>query len=201
MLDRGCAFGTSITGARRVIPTLLNDPANELSEMARHAIAELWDLLCELDRRITAIVAAIGDGKEFRNDRHRASRLGLIPHQHPSGDKRPLLSLSTHVSQHLRTRLVHGARAVVRTAPNNTDQLSTWVNDLRERRGYNRAAVAVANNEPLCANGSSTMASTRIIWALLRSGEPYRSGAGRPGRRLQEDEERDCRDRTGARRA
>ncbi len=33
---------------------------------------------------------------------------------------------------------------------------------LRERRGYNRAAAAVANK------------NTRIIWAALRTGEPYR---------------------------
>ena len=194
LLDRGFAFGTSITRARRMIPEILTDLSNELSEMARDAIAELWNLLCDLDRRIitfdkkiavvfktsptcqriakikgvgpktaTAIVAAIGDGKEFRNGRHLAAWLGLVPRQHSSGDKRTMLSISKRGSQHLRTLLVHGARAVVRTAPNKNDQLSTWVNDLRERRGYNRATVAVANK------------NARIIWAVLRSGEPYRA--------------------------
>ncbi len=179
-----------------MIPEILNDPANELSGMARDAIAELWDLLCDLDQRITAfdkkiaavfkanptcqriakikgvgpktataIVAAIGDGREFRNGRHLAAWLGLVPRQHSSGDKRTMLSISKRGSQHLRTLLVHGARAVVRTAPNKTDQLSTWVNDIRERRGYNRATVAVANK------------NARIIWAVLRSGEPYRASA------------------------
>ena len=125
LLDRGFAFGTSITRARRMIPEILGDLTNELSEMARDAIAELWDLLCDLDRRIssfdkkiaavfktsaacqriakiksvgpktaTAIVAAIGDGKEFRNGRHLAGWLGLVPRQHSSGDKRTMLSIS-----------------------------------------------------------------------------------------------------------
>jgi transposase len=196
LLDRGFAFGQSITRARRMIPEILNDLTNELSEMARDAIAELWDLMCDLDRRIssfdkkiaavfkasptcqriakikgvgpktaTAIVAAIGDGKEFRNGRHLAAWLGLVPRQHSSGDKRTMLSISKRGSQHLRTLLVHGARAVVRTAPNRNDQLNAWVNDLRERRGYNRATVAVANK------------NARIIWAVLRSGEPYRAAA------------------------
>jgi len=39
-----------------------------------------------------------------------------------------------------------------------------WVNQLRQRRGFNRATVAVANK------------NARIIWAVLRTGEPYRAG-------------------------
>ncbi len=194
LLDRGFAFGKSITRARRMMPEILGDLANELSDMARDAIAELWDLLRDLDRRIasfdrkiaavfkasptcrriakikgvgpktaTAIVAAVGDGKEFRNGRRLAAWLGLVPRRHSSGDKRTLLGISKRGSQHLRTLLVHGARAVVRTAPNKNDPLNAWVNDLRDRRGCNRAAVAVANK------------NARIIWAVLRSGEPYRA--------------------------
>ncbi|QKV20046.1 IS110 family transposase [Oricola thermophila] len=194
LLDRGIAFGKSITKARRMVPDILSDMNNELSEMARDAIAELWDLFCNLDRRIisfdkkieavfrasptcqriakikgvgpktaTAIVAAIGDGREFRDGRHLAAWLGLVPRQHSSGDKRVMLSISKRGSQHLRTLLVHGARAVVRTAPNKDDQMNVWVNDLRERRGFNRATVAVANK------------NARIIRAVLRTGEPYRA--------------------------
>jgi hypothetical protein len=59
--------------------------------------------------------------------------------------------------------LVHGARAVVRTAPSKTDPSNMWVNQLRERRGFNRATVAVASK------------NARIIWAVLRTGEPYRA--------------------------
>jgi len=40
-----------------------------------------------------------------------------------------------------------------------------WVNELRERRGYNRATVAVANK------------NARVIWAVLISGEAYRAAA------------------------
>ena len=76
-----------------------------------------------------------------------------------------MMGISKRGSQHLRSLLVHGARAVVRTAPNKHDPQNQWVNNLRERRGFNRATVAVANK------------TARIIWAVLRTGELYRAAA------------------------
>lgn len=82
------------------------------------------------------------------------------------------MGISKRGSQHLRSLLVHGARAVVRTATNKNDpmsqwanQLSQWANQLRERRGFNRATVAIANK------------NARIIWAVLRTGDHYRAAA------------------------
>jgi transposase len=112
----------------------------------------------------TAVVAAIGDGSEFKNGRHLAAWVGLVPRQFSSGDRKILMGVSKRGSQHLRSLLVHGARSVVRTAPNKTDPTNQWVNQLRQRRGFNRATVAVANK------------NARIIWAVLRSGEAYRAG-------------------------
>ena len=196
LLDRGIAIGLSITRARRAIPEILSDPKRELTDLARETIGELYDLLRDLDRRIksfdqkiervfraseacqriarikgvgpktaTAVIAAIGDGAEFRNGRHLAAWLGLVPRQHSSGDRRVLMGISKRGSQHLRALLVHGARSVVRTAPGKREGINAWVNELRERRGFNRTTVAVANK------------TARIIWAVLRSGEPYRAAA------------------------
>lgn len=194
LLDRGFAFAKSITRARRIIPELLSNFNNELTALAREALAELYDLFRDLDRRIasfdkkidrvfresepcqriakikgvgpktaTAVVAAVGDGSEFKNGRRLAAWVGLVPRQFSSGDRNVLMGVSKRGSQHLRSLLVHGARAVVRTAPNKTDPNNQWVNQLRERRGFNRATVAVANK------------NARIIWAVLRTGEPYRT--------------------------
>ena len=49
LLDRGIAFPKSITRARRVIPDILEDADNELTDLAREAIAELHDLFRDLD--------------------------------------------------------------------------------------------------------------------------------------------------------
>lgn len=113
----------------------------------------------------TAIVAAVGDASDFRNGRHMAAWLGLVPRQFSSGDRQVLMGISKRGSQQLRSLLVHGARSVVRAAVKKTDPMSQWANDLRERRGFNRATVAVANK------------NARIIWAVLRTGDEYRAAA------------------------
>ena len=73
----------------------------------------------------TAIIAAIGDGSEFKNGRHLAAWIGLVPRQFSSGDRKVLMGISKRGSQHLRSLLVHGARAVVRTAPSKMDPNNT----------------------------------------------------------------------------
>jgi transposase len=52
LLDRGFAIAKSITRARRAIPEILAGQDNELTAMVRDAIAELYDLFRDLDRRI-----------------------------------------------------------------------------------------------------------------------------------------------------
>ncbi len=196
LLDRGIGFAQSIGRARRTIPEILSDKSNALTVMARETIGELWDLFCDLDRRVeifdqkiealfkanatcqrlarirgvgpktaTAIVAAVGEGLEFKNGRHLAAWLGLVPRQHSSGERQVMMGISKRGDQHLRTLLVHGARSVVRTATKKTDAMSMWINQLLERRGFNRTTVAVANK------------NARIIWAVLRTGEAYRAAA------------------------
>jgi transposase len=179
-----------------LIPQILAEPNDELTGLMREIIGSLYAFMLKIDERIrafdkeidavfkasearrriakisgigpktaTAMIAAIGDGSDFKNGRHPAAWLGLVPRQHSSGDRRVMMGISKRGSQHLRTLLVHGARAVVRTASRKTDLRSNWVNELRQRRGYNRATVAVANK------------NARIIWAVLRSGDPYRAAA------------------------
>jgi transposase len=52
LLDRGIAMAKIITCARRLIPNVLSNMSNELTPMARSAIAELHDRFRDLDRRI-----------------------------------------------------------------------------------------------------------------------------------------------------
>jgi transposase len=113
----------------------------------------------------TAVIAAVGDGAEFKNGRHLAAWMGLVPRQHSSGNRQILMGISKRGDQHLRTLLVHGARSVVRVAAGKTDALSRWINALRERRGVNRTIVAVANK------------NARIIWAMLRKGMEFQPTA------------------------
>lgn len=111
----------------------------------------------------TAMVAAVGDAREFKNGRHLAAWLGLVPRQYSSGGKSRLSGISKRGDTYLRTLLIHGARAVLRYMVGRSDARSRWLQDLVARRGYNRAAVALANK------------NARVIQALLSTDEPYRS--------------------------
>jgi transposase len=59
----------------------------------------------------TAIISAVGDGKQFKCGRDLAAWLGLTPKQHSSGSKERLLGISKRGDAYLRTLLVHGARS------------------------------------------------------------------------------------------
>lgn len=59
---------------------------------------------------------------------------------------------------------IRHARAVVRVATNNNDgYMNQWVNQLKERRGFNKTTVAVANK------------NARIIWSMLRNETEYQA--------------------------
>jgi transposase len=109
----------------------------------------------------SAFRSTIGDGRAYVRGRHVAASLGLVPRQHSSGGKNVLLGLSKRGDRYLRTQLVHGARTVVLRAANRDDPLSRWINRIREKRGWNKAVVALANK------------MARIGWAILRHNTCY----------------------------
>jgi transposase len=113
----------------------------------------------------SALVSAVGDGRQFKNGRQLAAWAGLVPAQDSSGGKPRLLGISKHGDTYLRTLLIHGGRAVERTCATKTDTRSRWLRELGSRRHKNIAAVAQANR------------NARIAWALLSRGEAYRAPA------------------------
>lgn len=110
----------------------------------------------------SATVATIGDPKVFKNGREVAAWLGLVPKQHSSGNKIVLGSISKRGDRYVRTLLVHGGRAAVKTCENKRDKRNLWLADKKRRVGFNKAAVALANK------------NARTIWAILKTGECYR---------------------------
>lgn len=110
----------------------------------------------------TAMVASIGDGKNFKNGREVSAWLGLVPKQSSSGDKIKLLGISKRGDRYLRKLLIHGGRSAVRACATKEDARSLWIQDKKRRGGENKAAVALANK------------NARIIWAMLATGEAYR---------------------------
>jgi transposase len=113
----------------------------------------------------TALVAAVGDAAQFKHGRQFAAWLGLVPRQHSTGGKSRLLGISKHGDRYLRKLLVHGARSCLRWIDRQHDRRSQWVRSVMERRGWNRATVALANK------------NARVAWVLMGTEQVYRAAA------------------------
>lgn len=111
----------------------------------------------------TAAVSFAGDGSSYQNGRHFSANLGLVPKEFSSGGKQKLGGITKRGNSYLRRQLIQGAWSVIRYATNNDDRLSVWARNIIERRGKQKAAVAVANK------------LARIIWAMLYYKTEYRA--------------------------
>ena len=110
-----------------------------------------------------AIVATVGDAREFKNGRQFAAWIGLVPGQYSTGGRPRLGHISKRGDAYLRNLLVQGARSVLQSAAAHQDRMSRWILELQPRRGYYRTLVAIANK------------NARIAWALLAKNETLRS--------------------------
>ncbi len=106
----------------------------------------------------TALVAAVGDGKQFKQGRSMAAWLGLTPRQHSSGGKEVLLGITKAGDKYLRTLFIHGVRSVVNSCKKKEDSTSQWANKLGDSNHVNKVAVALANK------------NARVAWAVLTKG-------------------------------
>ena len=110
----------------------------------------------------TALVASVGNGWAFSNARQMSAWIGVVPRQVSTGGRTRLLGISKRGDRYLRALLIHGARAVLRTAhTGERTRLKEWALDVKRRRGPNVATVALANK------------LGRIAWAVLRHDERY----------------------------
>jgi transposase len=109
----------------------------------------------------TILATVLGNGSNFKNGRHFAAFLGLVPKQHSSGGKERLLGISKGGDTYIRTLLIHGARTVLLWVKNKTDKRSMRLKDLLARKHKNIVAVALANK------------MARMAWALARYNVEY----------------------------
>jgi transposase len=109
-----------------------------------------------------AIVTAIGDGKQFRTARDFAAWCGLTPLEHASAGKRREKGISRQGELRLRKLLALGASTIMRYARHG-DRATPWQRGILARRPVKVAVLAQAAK------------TARIAWAMLVSGETYRT--------------------------
>lgn len=92
----------------------------------------------------TALLAAIGDGRQFRKARDLAAWLGLVPREYSTGGKTTLLGISKRGNRYVRRLLIHGARSCVTHLDRTRDRLGSWLGALESRMHVNKVTVALA---------------------------------------------------------
>ena len=111
----------------------------------------------------SALTATITNPEVFKSGRELAAWIGLVPRQNSTGGKQRLGKISKQGDQYLRWLLIAGAMSVVHHAKRRGQSNLPWLADIIDRKPTKVAAVALANK------------NARIVWALLRYGETYRS--------------------------
>ena len=190
--EYGVIFPTGIKSLIKRLPEALEDGSNELSNVARHALADQHQCLRQVRQVIasfqiqiellaqqqpayaellvlpgigplsaSAYLAAIGDGRQFQCGRQVSAWLGLVPRQFGTGGQIQLKGITKSGDRHLRTLMVHGARAAITRGLKNNPLLARWVQPIIDRQGFNKAVVALANK------------LTRIAWVVVTTGKPF----------------------------
>jgi transposase len=110
------------------------------------------------------VSATTPDVTNFRSARDYAAWLGLTPKQRSSGGKERVGRLSKMGNRSIRRLLYLGALARIRIQ-GRSGAADPWLAGMLARKPVKLVAIALANR------------MARVIWALLRTGEVYRSPA------------------------
>jgi transposase len=160
---------TDVHAEIRALETRITDLERELRALADAdpVVARLRTIRGIGVLTATALVGSVGHVHAFRRARQFASWLGLTPRAHSSGTRRRRGGISKRGDVYLRCLLTHGARAVLlaaqrrRAAAQPLTRLHHWALTVRDRRGHNKATMAVANK------------LGRTVWAVWHKDVPF----------------------------
>lgn len=108
-----------------------------------------------------AIVAAIGDGRQFGSARDFAAWAGMTPRESSSAGKRRTNGVSRQGESRLRKLFALGASTLMRGARASDQRATRWQKGILARRPIKVAVLAQAAK------------TARIAWAVLTSGKEY----------------------------
>ena len=108
----------------------------------------------------TLLLSLSGNVANCEKGRAFSAYLGLTPKEHSSGGKQRMGGITKRGNAYARTLLIHGARAVISQffmgrTPYGGGAMHDWLKRLVERRGVNKACVALASK------------NARIAWRML----------------------------------
>lgn len=141
---------------------ILQNRQDELNKLAMscHGVGEIT---------ASAIVAEVGNAKQFKNGREMSAWLGLVPSQHSTGGRSTLVGITKTGNKYIRGLLDQCANSIYRNAKTHLDkgtdnQLDRFALRLKSKgKPAGKIAMALANK------------IVRILWAVLSSGNEFKS--------------------------
>jgi transposase len=173
LLEYGVAVPRGRAALRKALATFLTEERG--TPLLRQLLAEQQAELADWDHRLEAVTTRIEQegvqqpvcqrlqtipgigplsasalwvklaGQTYQHGRHVAAALGVVPKHAGTGGTVRLGGMSKRGDRYLRSLLIHGARSVITHRREKPDPVSRWVHRLVERRGMNKAVVALAN--------------------------------------------------------
>jgi len=140
-----------LTQDKKLKDIVLND---ELAQLLK-TIPGVGDLTA------SRCLSDISNAGDFKNGRHLAAWIGLVPRQHSTGGQTKLLGISKRGNKGLRELFIHGARAVLVRPEKAVASFGNWIVELLSRKPYNVVVVALANK------------LARIAWSILSTKQAF----------------------------
>lgn len=165
LMERGIHIGSGRHFFQRELTRLLESDEKPLMSAMVRILSGMAAELTEMNERVAALVAAIGDGIIFTRARDLSAWLRLVSRQITTGGKARLIGISKHGYSYLRKLFIHSARTILHLVRDSSTPLARWIDALKERAHANVVGVAMANK------------LARISWAVLTKGERFRPGA------------------------
>jgi transposase len=109
----------------------------------------------------SAIMVNVSNLTQLKTGAQFGAWLGLVPSQNSSGGKTSLGRITNRGDDYLRTLLIQGAKSAVMSAHKRGDPTSRWLMQLKDRVGWQKACVAMANK------------NARILWAVMTREAAY----------------------------
>ena len=106
-------------------------------------------------------IANVSSATDFRNGRNFAAWIGLVPYQYSTGGKNKLLGISKRGNKDLRELFIDAARAVMWRDESAERYFGSWLIELKRRKPFNVAVVALANK------------LARIAWSVMTTQKPF----------------------------
>lgn len=113
----------------------------------------------------SAIIATIGDAKQFRTGRDFATWLGLTPLNKSSDGKERLGKITKKGDRYIRKLLIVGMTSRAVMAKRLPEKVDLWTAKIIADKPFRLATTAMANK------------SARVIWAMLTKRQGYRQPA------------------------